>query len=304
MAVNFANPKAYIAELIGTAILVFVGCVAGMMGGALLTAFSVAIVFIGIIYCAEKVCDCHLNPLITLSMFITGKMDKEDMPWYILAQILGGIIGALFALLILSNEFHTSAFFVSPSMYGRDYGCMDWFGAFLMEFLFATALCYIAMKATVNRKIDLKSGAIIAMAMFALIYFGCGMNNSIMNPAKSIGAAIATLLSSADSKFDPFLQLWLFIIAPLLGMLLGSFLYLITSNSDFDLNEFIQSKKKAKPVAEAAVEEEAAEETPAEEPAETEEVAEEESVEEEPAETPVEEPAADVVIEAEPEKEE
>ena len=97
MALSFENPKEYITELIGTMILVAIGCVFGlygMFGNSLSAAIGFSLTFLGLIYCIGKYSSCHFNPLISLSMFINGRMDVNDTVIHILAQIIGGIVNA------------------------------------------------------------------------------------------------------------------------------------------------------------------------------------------------------------------
>ena len=295
MAISFENPKEYITELIGTLILVLIGCITGAIvighywGGAGFTvAGAFALTFIGLIYCLGKYSDCHFNPLISLSMFINGKMKAGDLLFYVLAQIIGGIIGALIAFFTLAITYDTWDILSYASYYGRYYvnsgigDGVEVMGAVILEFFLAFILSFVAMKATDSKKIDMKSGAIIAAAMFGLIWVLGGFTFSAINPAKSIGAAIAMLFSGLDNHTEPLIQLWLFIIIPALGAVVGTFVYMITQSDEFDLNKYLSAIKKKK--------EEKAEEEYAEESEEvSEENAEEPAAEEEPVEEIVEE---------------
>ena len=299
MADQFQNPIQYATEFIGTLILIAIGCTVGgygvAMGGNLLIAFGFAATFVGLIYCIGKASDCHFNPLVTLSMFINGRMNAQDTAFYIVAQILGGIVGAFIALVLLGQSELLGIFknLVYPSYYGTDlnyYAGIGVLGAFILEMFFAFILCYIALKATQDRKIDIKSGAIIAFAMFGLIYFGCMTTKTAVNPAKSIGTALAMMFSGIDDRFDFAIQLWLFIIAPIIGALIASFLYMIVESGSFDVNKFVEdikakkeekaAQKAAEAEAKAAAEAEAAEAEESAEEEPVEEVSEEETVEE------------------------
>ena len=305
MAIQFQNPKEYISEFIGTMILIAIGCTVGgygiAYGGSLIIAFGFAAAFIGLVYCIGKVSDCHFNPLISLSMFINGRMNAQDTAIYVVAQILGGIVGAFIALFLLAqfDFLGIDKNFVYPSYFGTlsinnipVYVSAGIIGAFVLEMFFAFILSYIALKATSERKIDIKAGAIIAFAMFGLIYFGSMASKTAVNPAKSIGAAFAMTISGVDARFDFLIQLWLFIIAPIIGALIASFLYMVVESGSFDVNKFVEdirAKKEEKAAqkaeAKAAAEAEAAE-------------ASEESADDEPAaEEPVEEvPAEEEVV--------
>lgn len=282
MALSFENPKEYIAELIGTMILVAVGCFAGAMVytnymivgyGGEMTAITFALTYIGLIFCIGKFSNCHFNPLISLSMFISGKMRAVDTLWYVLAQLIGGIIGAIVAFLTLAMAYDTWDIVIFPSTYGGYFGRAELLGAIIVEFFLAFALSYIAMKATDSKKIDIKSGAIISVATFVLIWVFGFVTYSAINPAKSLGAAIAMMFSGVDNHFEPLIQIWLFIIIPALGALVGTFLYMMLESGEFDLNKYLSAVKKKKSegdevdyTEEAEYSEEAVEET-AEEPA-------------------------------------
>ncbi len=313
MALTFENPKEYIAELIGTAILVTIGCMiaaAGMLAAAI--AFTLA--YIGLIYCIGKYCGCHFNPVITLSMFVTGKMKANDTLWYVLAQIIGGIIGGIITIIIAAQVWHTGDVIIYASYFGDAFSNysrhIDTFGAIIVEFMLAFILAYVAMKATDSKKIDMKSGAIVAVALFGVVYIAAAMTDSAANPAKSIGTAFAMLFSGIDGKFDPLIQLWLFIIFPALGALVGAFVYMMMESGEFDLNKYLSAIKKKKSEGDEAdvsddaeySEEEAAAEEPVEEEPIVDEPAEEipeiESVEEEPLpEVESEEEAEEIVVE-------
>ena len=290
MALSFNNPKEYIAELFGTAVLIAMGCLfATLVGGSFSTAVGVAVAYVGLVYCIGNLCNCHFNPLITLSMLVNKKMDASDSLWYILAQIIGGILGAIFAFYMVTQRAYTDMFRLFPSLFGVDYG-IDWVGAIIAEFFFAFVLSYVALKASETKKIDVRSGAIIAVAMFGLIYVGYNMTATMVNPAKSIGTAIAMLFSGVDKNTDALIQLWLFVIVPVLGALFASLVFLIVSGGDFDVKKFTEGvkniKKKKEPAeGEETADEEVSEETVPEEQAEepAEEVAEAEPAEEVPA---------------------
>lgn len=284
MALSFENPKEYITELIGTLILVLIGCLAagstvnawGFSGMATGAAF--ALTFVGLIYCVGKYSNCHFNPLISLSMFISGKMKANDTLFYVLAQLIGGIIGAIIAFFTLSIGYDTWDVFIFPSTYGGYFARIEFVGAIIVEFFLAFILAFIAMKATESKKIDIKSGAIIAVAMFGLMWMFSDLTFSAINPAKSLGAAIAMLFSGIENHVEPLVQIWFFIIFPALGAIVGTFIYMVTESDEFDLNKYLSAIKKKK-------EEKAADEEYAEE---SEENAEEPAAEEEPAEEVVE----------------
>ena len=295
MAISFENPKEYITELIGTLILVLIGCLAGAAVNAwgfssMATGAAFALTYVGLIYCVGKFSNCHFNPLITLSMFISGKMKAGDTLFYVLAQLIGGIIGAIIAFFTLYFAYDTWDIFLFASTYGGYFARVELIGAIIVEFFLAFILAFVAMKATTSKKIDIKSGAIIAVAIFGLMWTFSGMTFSAINPAKSLGAAIAMLFSGIDNHIEPLVQIWFFILIPALGAVVGTFLYMVTESDEFDLNKYlsaIKKKKEEKAEEEYAEESEEVSEENAEEPVaeeevveDTEEIPEIESVEE------------------------
>ena len=316
MAISFENPKEYITELIGTLILVLIGCLAGAAVNAwgfssMATGAAFALTYVGLIYCVGKFSNCHFNPLITLSMFISGKMKAGDTLFYVLAQLIGGIIGAIIAFFTLYFAYDTWDIFLFASTYGGYFARVELIGAIIVEFFLAFILAFVAMKATTSKKIDIKSGAIIAVAIFGLMWTFSGMTFSAINPAKSLGAAIAMLFSGIDNHIEPLVQIWFFILVPALGAVVGTFLYMVTESDEFDLNKYlsaVKKKKEEKADEEYAEESEEVSEENAEEPVaeeevveDTEEIPEIESVEEDalPEVESEEEAAEETVVESE-----
>ena len=309
MAISFENPKEYIAELIGTAIIMAIGITVGSASlqeiliyngspsSSLLVAFGFAMAFIGLVYFIGSACNCHFNPLISLSMFINGRMKANDLLWYVLAQFIGGILGALFAFYLVTQLYRTDMVAIYVSTFGRD--CVwaqsiEVIGAFLIEMMCAFILCSVALKATKTNKIDAKAGIIIGFTTFALIFIAGEFLMTAVNPAMSLGAAIAVLFSAAPNHAVPIAQIWLFIIAPALGAVIASITYMVVNSEEFDVDAMLANAKAKSAArreareAERAANAQAAEEAAAEEPAAEEPVAEDGPVaEEEIAEEPV-----------------
>ena len=145
-----------------------------------------------------------------------------------------------------------------------------------------------------QKKIDVKSGAIISFAMFALVWFGSAMTRTTLDPAISLGDAIAMMFSDiGDVRFQPIKQLWLFIIAPALGAVVGTLLYIVIEGGEADVAKYAAAIKKVKPVKKEKPAEEPAEEVSEEEESEEAEEVSEEEISEEPVEEAAEEAPAD-----------
>ena len=102
--------KKYIAEVIGTAVLVILGCGTAMLvgcdaasgSGYLLTALAFGLVIVGMAYCVGNVSGCHINPAVSLGVLLTGGMDAKDFVGYVISQIVGALVGSTLLALIFS----------------------------------------------------------------------------------------------------------------------------------------------------------------------------------------------------------
>ena len=102
--------KKYIAEVIGTAVLVILGCGTAMLvgcdaaqgGGYVLTALAFGLVIVGMAYCVGNVSGCHINPAVSLGVLLTGGMSGKDFVGYVISQIIGAFIGSGILALVFS----------------------------------------------------------------------------------------------------------------------------------------------------------------------------------------------------------
>src|SRR5947209_13396599 len=96
--------KRYLAELIGTFVLVFGGCGAAVLASSKIGFAGVALAFgfslLAMVYAIGSISGCHINPAVTLGLLLSRKFEAEHVPGYIIAQILGGIIAAAVLLVV------------------------------------------------------------------------------------------------------------------------------------------------------------------------------------------------------------
>ena len=215
--------KALIAEFIGTFALVFIGCgaasVAGPVGskgqpiGELITvalAFGVTIMIFA--YAYGHISGTHINPAVTLGLLTAGKMAVMDAIAYIVAQILGATVGG-FALLWVWNGKVMNGMGVTAV--NTDAG-ITVAAAFFLEMIGTFFLVNTVMNAAVSGKAGNLAPVAIGLTVSVGIMFFGGLTGGSMNPARSLGPAIAAGL------YD---NIWLYLIAPTLGGILAGLLY-------------------------------------------------------------------------------
>lgn len=213
--------KKYIAEFIGTAVLVIFGCGSAVAantllgnGGAaiplafstLLIAFAFGLSIVAMAYSIGNVSGCHINPAVSFGMLVAGKMEVKDFIGYIVAQFLGGLAGA--GIL--------SAFLGSTAALGQNgYGAASALGtsagiAFLVEVVLTFVFVLLILGVTSKPEFSNIAGLVIGLTLTLIHILGIPFTGTSVNPARSFGPAI---LAGGQA----FSQLWLFILAPLVG---------------------------------------------------------------------------------------
>jgi aquaporin Z len=218
--------KKYIAELIGTFVLVFGGCGTAVLAGDHVGYLGVAIAFgltlLTMAYAIGPISGCHINPAVTVGLWVSKKVSTRDVPGYIVAQILGGILAAAVLLLIVKGMpggYDPSVAGFAANGYGDHspgkYGVTS---AFLVEVVLTFFLVFTVLGAT-----DVKSpvgfaGLPIGFVLVLIHLVGIPVTNTSVNPARSISQAIFVGGWAID-------QLWLFIVAPVIGAVIASLVF-------------------------------------------------------------------------------
>lgn len=210
----------YVAEVVGTFILVFIGVgsvVTGGFGGALPNgqvgiglAFGLAVTAAA--YSVGPISGAHLNPAVTLGAFLAGRVPVSDVVPYMIAQVVGAILAALVLVVIASGK--GAGFDASVSGLGQNawdpvagYSMMS---AFLVEVIATFLFVAVILGATHPKHGTQFAGLVIGLTL-AIIHFAfIPVTGVSVNPARSIGPALFVGSGALG-------QLWLFIVAPLIG---------------------------------------------------------------------------------------
>ncbi|MBE5944704.1 MAG: MIP family channel protein [Lachnospiraceae bacterium] len=222
--------KKLIAEFIGTAVLVTLGCGTAMLvgcdaimgGGYILTALAFGLVIVGMAYCVGNISGCHINPAVSLGVLINGGISVKDFFGYIVAQCLGAFAGAglLAAIFNLGDVTDMTGGFGSNGLAGVN----DSIAAGLLVEVVLTFIFVMTILGVTSSKANHGSfgGLIIGLTLTLVHIFGIGLTGTSVNPARSIGPAI---VAAIDGNTAPMECVWVFIVGPLVGALLAAVVY-------------------------------------------------------------------------------
>ena len=210
--------KKYTAELIGTAVLVFFGVGAALLADSIAAcaiAFGLTVVVMSVT--VGRVSGCHLNPAISIAMFLDKKLSSKDLVGYIIFQIIGAIIAG--ALILYLYSVHTGIDFSDIIDHGT-FGANTLDGvdgsivAGLITEIFLTFIfVLVVFGATAKNGMDKFAGLFIGLALTMVHLVGIGLTGTSVNPARSIGLAVFQPEALGD--------LWIFIVAPIIGGILA-----------------------------------------------------------------------------------
>jgi len=221
----------YVAELVGTFVLVFASCGSAVLAGDEIGYLGVSLAFglslLAMVYAIGPISGCHINPAVTVGILITKKMDAKYAPGYIVAQIVGAILAAAVLLLIVKGaptgyDLSVTANSLAANGYGdHSPGRYNLLSALLTEIVLTFFLVYTVLGAT-----DIKApvgfaGIAIGFVLTLIHLVGIPVTNTSVNPARSIGPAVFVGGWALS-------QLWLFIIAPVIGAVIAALVYNLT----------------------------------------------------------------------------
>lgn len=228
------------AEFVGTFVLVFGGVGSAVIAGEAIGAAGVAAAFglslLVMAYAIGPISGCHINPAVTLGLLVRGKIDQSEAARYWAAQVLGATVAAGILLAIVAARkggYDAGTDGLGANGYGaHSPGGYPWGAAFVVEVLL-TAFLVFAVLATTDRIAAVAfAGIPIGLVLVLIHLVGIPVDNTSVNPARSIGPAIFVGGWALE-------QLWLFIVAPLVGALVGAgvHLALFADSEPVDLEE-------------------------------------------------------------------
>jgi aquaporin Z len=223
--------KKPVAEFIGTFTLVFFGCgaavIAGMGSGptsinVLGIAFAFGLSIVAMAYGIGPISGCHVNPAVSFGVLTAGRMTMGDFISYVIAQVLGALAGAIVLYIILSGKAEGWNGGLGQNGWGPGYlGQYNLLSAFIFEvvatFLFLVCILGVTQKAGATQF----AGLAIGLTLVAIHIVGINVTGVSVNPARSLGPAIVGVATKPAALG----QVWLFIIAPLIGAGIAGMLF-------------------------------------------------------------------------------
>jgi aquaporin Z len=234
MPIDEAMVRRYLAELIGTGLLVFFGAgVAtvsfGFRGfgtsvsaGILVTGLVFGLVLLGLVAVISPISSCHVNPAVTLGAFLAKRIPLTDLIGYWVAQMLGGLLGALLLLWVMdsSPDYSTARIGLGANGYGgASLLHFSGGGAFLTEVILTAVFVLVVLAATRKDASAPVAGVVVGLALALVNIMGIPIDGASVNPARSFGPAVIVGGQALS-------QLWVFLIAPLVGAVVGVAVYM------------------------------------------------------------------------------
>ncbi|MBO6145690.1 MAG: aquaporin [Bacilli bacterium] len=209
--------RKYIAEFIGTLTLVLFGTgIAVVTGGNIIaTSLAFGLAIIASAYVIGDISGCHVNPAVSFAMLLSNKMTRKDFLGYVVAQILGAFAGTGILFVILK----ATAIGVE-SLGANGYGSLSaanvtMLGAFILEVVLTFIFIYTILGVTSDEKKSNIAGIVIGLTLTFVHLFGITITGTSVNPARSLAPAVIQGGAALS-------QVWLFIVAPLLGAALAA----------------------------------------------------------------------------------
>lgn len=222
--------KKYFAEAIGTAVLVILGCGTAMLvgcnaasgSGYLLTALAFGLTIVAMAYSIGNISGCHINPAVSLGVYLTGGMSGKEFVSYVISQCIGAFCGAL----VLSGIFGAGHVTDKTGGLGSN-GLAGVNGSAVAGLLVEVVLTFIfviAILGVTSKKAKHGSfaGLVIGLTLVVVHILGIGLTGTSVNPARSLGPALVAMF---NGNSDPMACIWVFIVGPMAGAALAAFVY-------------------------------------------------------------------------------
>ena len=209
--------KKYVAEFIGTFVLVLfacgtaavVGCNAAAGTGYLLTALAFGLVIVAMAYSIGNISGCHINPAVSIAMLVNGKMTLKDFIGYVVSQFLGAIAGAAVLMAIVGVDSGLGA----NGLYNGNIGL-----SFVIEVILTFVFVIAILGVTSKQENGAVAGIVIGLSLVLVHILGISFTGTSVNPARSFGPAL--FVGGEELK-----NVWVFILAPLVGGVLAALTY-------------------------------------------------------------------------------
>ncbi len=219
--------KKLLAEALGTMVLVLMGCGAAVFFGCavgtaqhLAVAFAFGLSVVAMAYCIGGISGCHINPAITLGVWLSKRMSGKEAIGYMIAQFIGALVGSAILYVLTS----TGGYGESTATGANGFGEGELLQAFIAETVFTFVFVLTVLGATSEKNPAPKLAGLVIGLTLVLVHIVCiPITGTSVNPARSFGPAIFQGGAALS-------QLWLFIVAPFVGAALSAGVWKIFSD--------------------------------------------------------------------------
>ena len=218
--------KRYISELIGTMVLVLFGCGSAAIAGSVLGNLGIAMAFglsiVAMAYVIGDISGCHINPAVSIGMWIDGRMEIKDLIMYIIFQCIGAIIGiALLAAII--NTAPSLGGYMATGLGQNGFGAassvgINVYGALITEVILTFVFVFTVLGVTRSEKTSTVAGIVIGLTLAFVHIMGIPLTGTSVNPARSLAPAL--FIGGVALQ-----QVWVFIVAPIIGAVIAGLIH-------------------------------------------------------------------------------
>ena len=216
--------KKFVCELIGTAVLVLFGCGSAAIAGSTLGTLGIALAFglsiVAMAYVIGNISGCHINPAVSLAMLINKKMTVKEFILYVVAQVIGALvgIGILYAIIACSGLEVANTGLGANGFDAASSVGLNMIGAIIVEIILTFVFIYTILGVTSDDNKSAVAGIVIGLTLTFVHIMGIPLTGTSVNPARSLAPAL--VLGGEALK-----QVWVFIIAPFVGSALAAFTF-------------------------------------------------------------------------------
>ena len=208
--------KKYVAECIGTAVLVLFGCGTAIISGDVLTtAMAFGLSIVAVAYAIGDISGAHVNPAVSFAMWIRGKLTGKEFLFYAIAQVVGAFVGSLLLWAIVAFTGTDKA--VSGLGTNTTSNLGIW-GSMLVEVILTFVFIYTILGVTSSKEKGNMAGIVIGLTLAFVHILGIRLTGTSVNPARSLAPAV---LMGGEALS----QVWVFILAPFVGSALATLAY-------------------------------------------------------------------------------
>ena len=225
--------KRYIAELIGTMVLVLFGCGSVAIAGSALGNLGIALAFglsiVAMAYVIGDISGCHINPAVSIGMWIDGRMDVKDLIMYIVFQCIGAIIGIGILAVIINSSAHLGGYTMT-GLGQNGFGAasavgLNAIGAIIVEIILTFVFVLTVLGVTKKAETGAVAGIVMGLTFTLVHIIGIPLTGTSVNPARSLAPALFMGGQALN-------QVWVFILAPIVGAIIAGYLYKVLMSED------------------------------------------------------------------------